>query len=224
MSVNDAGGLTEGDPPAGWVPALVGVGGAGVRFRSINGGLSWPFEARLAPSGGDDENLLRAVAYGKGIWITGGWQYFTSTDAKTWTKRTHPCGGAVVEGLAFGAGRFIAACGDTTFSSTDGLDWTRGGRSPAAAIRRSFMRQAYSSRDGANWTQLPGVQDVAACNGAIKSRSQCFNAIQLQGAYFRGYAPELGGDGVHRSVDGKVWTAVHPIGVNAFASGFVPGQ
>jgi len=131
VSVNDAGGLTEGDPQAGWVPALVGVGGAGGRFRSINGGLSWPFEARLAPSGGDDENLLRAVAYGKGIWITGGWQYFTSTDAKTWTKRTHPCGGAVVEGLEVGSRRFIAACGDTTFSSTDGLAWTRGGRLPS---------------------------------------------------------------------------------------------
>ena len=66
---NGAAGTTgaagaSGDPP-GYVAALIGVGYGGIRIVSRDGGNTWG-DRGFAANGGDDDDLLRAVAYGKG--------------------------------------------------------------------------------------------------------------------------------------------------------------
>src|SRR5438034_72582 len=63
--------------PAGWVPALIGVGYGGIRIVSRDGGKTWGERAYETTNGGDDAVLLRAVVYGKGIWVATGWKLWT---------------------------------------------------------------------------------------------------------------------------------------------------
>ena len=136
-AVGGAAGGT-GDP-AGYVPALIGVGYGGIRIVSRDGGKTWGDRAYATTSGGDDEELLRAVAYGKGLWIATGWKLVTSTDGVHWTDRglikngkNKIPGCSIVEGLAYNAGYFFAACTPwdspgVVFRSSDGLSWTKYG-------------------------------------------------------------------------------------------------
>jgi hypothetical protein len=229
---SDAGG----DPPPGWIPAIVGVGYAGVRIRSTNEGKSWDHETRLAPTGGDDENLLRSVAYGNGRWGTGGWKYLTSEDGITWTMRAHPCGGGILEGLAFGNGRFVGTCGEMSVWSTDGLKWSQGGRFRAGGHPKVVYGggkfaafgdagQVFSSTDGVTWTSWPGMSDAASCDDMIASRASCRvpgNGAQGRGVWLRGFTPDLGGGGIFRSTDGVSYMRASQTTVEAFAFGWAP--
>ncbi|MDX2020316.1 MAG: hypothetical protein SF187_08740 [Deltaproteobacteria bacterium] len=229
--------VSQGDVPAGWVPAIVGVGYAGVRIRSTDTGLTWKNLTQLAPSGGDDENLLRAVAYGKGLWATGGWKYLTSTDGITWKQQQqHPCGGGIVDGLAFGNGIFIATCGSNAYVSSDGLTWRRGGRFESGGHPKVVFgggkfaafgdaKQVFESKDGLAWTRWNGMTDAASCMDEIKSRASCGvpgNGAWGQGFWFRAFTPDLGGGGIFRSADGSKYSRVSQTNVEAFAFGFAP--
>lgn len=226
-----------GDPPAGWIPAIVGVGYGGVRIRSTDLGQSWQNEVRLSTGYVDDENLLRAVAYGKGLWGAVGFQYFTSSDGITWTKRTHPCGTGIASGLAYGAGIFIATCLNGTgmsFLSNDGLTWRQGGGYDVGGHPRVIYgggrfaltgdnRTVYTSNDGMAWTVWPGMTDAAVCDGTIKSVAACGGAaFRTQGVWLLGWLPAQGGSGIFRSTNGTTYTRVHTTGIEAFAAGFVP--
>jgi hypothetical protein len=66
------------------VKAIIGVGyGVHSHRLSRDGGLTWGDRAYAAASGGDDEDLLRAVVYGKGRWIATGWKLMSSDDGIT---------------------------------------------------------------------------------------------------------------------------------------------
>jgi hypothetical protein len=87
----DAG--TSGGGDAGAVdltlfkPALVGYGYGALRIFSFDGGKTWPYKLLPYPGGGDDENLIRGMAYNEGTWLAAGWKIFISRDgAKTWSE------------------------------------------------------------------------------------------------------------------------------------------
>lgn len=235
-AMSDAGAPGDKDPP-GLVPAIVGVGYAGVKIRSLDNGLTWKDRTQLADRGGDDPNLLRAVAYGKGLWVAGGWKYLTSRDAVTWTEQTvHPCGGGVLDGLAFGNDIFVGACGGDTYVSSDGLTWKRAGRfssggHPKVVFGNGMFaafgdsRQAFRSADAMTWTRWEGMRDAAFCSGELKSREACKvaeNGLWTNGVWVRGYTPALGGGGIFRSTDGTTYTRASQTNVETFAAGFVP--
>src|SRR5436305_1416738 len=73
-------------------------------------------------AGGDDLELLRAVVYGKGLWIATGWKLVTSTDGVHWTDHGKIAAGPIpacniVEGLAYKQGSFFAACDSSVYRS-----------------------------------------------------------------------------------------------------------
>ncbi|MES1205691.1 MAG: hypothetical protein ABUS79_07105, partial [Pseudomonadota bacterium] len=128
------GGAASETPP-GYVPALVGVGYGGIRIVSRDGGATWANRAYTEKNGGDDQDLLRAVTYGKGLWLATGWKLVTSTDGVHWVDNGLISAGPIkdcniVEGLAYDAGSFFAACTPwnspgTVYRSSDGLTWTK---------------------------------------------------------------------------------------------------
>ena len=171
---------------SGWVASIVGVGYGGLRVVSRDNGVTWKNRAELAMSGGDDNNLLRGIAYGNGIWVTVGWRVFKSMDgAITWNEQTPPQGCGLMEGVSFGAGHFIGTCGTDAFASSDGTTWTRvamvgdtGGHTYVFFVNGLFYssgdsKKSYSSPDGHTWSELVGTQAVAFCDGRLQTRAAC---------------------------------------------------
>ena len=205
-----AGGGTAGagsGDPAGWVPALIGVGYGGIRIVSRDGGKTWGDRAYETREGGDDEALLRAVAYGKGIWIATGWKLWTSTNGTTWTDHgllksgLHPdC--TIVEGLAFKDGYFFAACTpwnspSAVYRLTDGVAWTKyatigdtGGHLYLNYRGGKFVvygdnKTSFQSTDALTWTVMSGIEEATYCENAWKSETDCKDSSWFDGAYLR---------------------------------------
>ena len=219
-------GAASGDP-AGWVPALIGVGYGGIRIVSRDGGKTWGDRAYETSEGGDDEELLRAVAYGKGIWVATGWKLWTSTNGTTWTDHgllkngLHPdC--TIVEGLAFKNGYFFAACPPwnapgAVYRSADGVSWTkyatigdtgghlylnyRGGKFVAYGDNKT----SFQSTDALTWTVMPGIQEATYCDDTWKSQADCKASSWFEGAYLRA---DWQGK-ISRSMDGTSFTTVY---------------
>jgi hypothetical protein len=202
--------------------AVVAVGYGGLRIVSHDLGVSWTQESHWAENGGDDNNLLRAIAYGNGIWVSGGWRYVTSTDGVKWTDRgmavdviaAAPCG--IIESIAFGAGRFVGACGDHLVWSTDGLSWKSLGATPDIqkhpvlmydggtnrfAVTGDNSKSFVSSDLGVSWTELTGVTGVRLCKGALNSSATC-PGFYTDNVFLRGQWPAQ----IQRSADGTTWS------------------
>jgi hypothetical protein len=208
------------------VPAIVGVGYGGLRIVSRDGGLSWGSRASIAPNGGDDDNLIRAVAYGKGRWIATGWRLWTSDDGITWTDHGKLHDGIVsdqqiIEGLAYKDGYFYAA-GDGSpsklYRSSDGINWTRHAtigstvKHTGLAYRGGLLvsygdsHTSYQSADGERWTEMSGIQDATYCEGQWKSLKDCFNAAWFDAGYY--LLDEWGGF-IRRSTNGQAFKNVY---------------
>lgn len=199
-----------------WIPSIVGVGYGGLRVVSRDDGLTWKNRAELSMSGGDDQDLLRGIAYGNRTWVAVGWRVFTSSDgAITWTERTPATGCGLMEGVAFGAGHFIGTCGTDAFESTDGVAWTpigpigdTGGHTYVFFVNGRFYssgdsRRSYSSADGHAWSELVGTSAVAYCNAALQTRAACpgfWNAGVFLGTQWESK--------ITRSTDGVHFTTV----------------
>jgi hypothetical protein len=225
-----AGGSAGAPPvdpevPSGFVPALVGVGYGGIRIVSRDGGKTWGSRASFSTNGGDDEDLLRAVVYGKGRWLATGWKLVTSDDGKTWTdhgliQRTKilPCN--IVEGLAYTAGWFYAACSgepSRTYRSEDGLVWQEHGAIGDTAghlylahrcgvfVAYGDTMVSYESDDALTFRALSGIVSATYCEQAWKSREDCHDAAWFEGVYLR---PDWQGK-ISRSEDGVAWTTTY---------------
>jgi hypothetical protein len=218
------GGGPGGDP-AGYVPGLIGVGYGGIRIVSRDGGKTWGDRAYAKTNGGDDGDLLRAVTYGNGLWLATGWKLFTSTDGVNWTDRgqlgdTVKIGSCnIVEGLAYNAGYFFAACSPgNIFRSSDGLTWTKystvggdtGGHMSLTYRGGKFVSYgdtgtSYQSTDGMNWTVMTGIEDATFCQDTFKSRSDCQSSSWYDGAFLRADWQGI----ISRSTDGKSFTKVY---------------
>jgi hypothetical protein len=215
-------------PPSGYVPALVGVGYGGLRIVSRDSGLTWSSRAFARANGADDEDLLRAVAYGNGRWVTTGWKLWTSDDGVQWTDHGRvdqlpsgpPC--SFIAGLAYHAGFFYAACtpwgeAGRVYRSTDGVDYVFHGEVGStdgnlflsyndgtfAAYGDSLV--SYSSTDATTWTQRSDVVGITYCEGRYQGHDDCGGLAWFDGVWFR---QESGGY-IERSTDGRNFQRVY---------------
>jgi hypothetical protein len=215
------GGAASTEIPAGYVPALIGVGYGGIRIVSRDAGKTWGDRAYDKPDGGDDDVLLRAVTYGKGIWVATGWKLLTSTDGIRWNDRGKLADGPIpscniVEGLAYKDGHFFAACTPwsspaAVFRSADGVTWTKyanigdtGGHLFLSYRGGKFVaygdsKTSYQSTDALTWTVMSGIEQATYCDGTYKSRSACLESAWFDSVWLRADWQGI----ISRSTDGK---------------------
>jgi hypothetical protein len=184
-------------PTAGTEPVIVVVGYQGLRIMSRDLGQTWEHQQSLPDPGGslDNPTLLRAAAYGNGLFVAAGHHIFTSPDGITWTERDNygEPGTTRTEwlgGVAWGNDRFVAAGGyGTSWYSPDGITWHEGGDRPnnnhAASRSLAFgngeFRTAsdggdwWRSEDGESWELVSGGHDtkIAFCEGDFRDREEC---------------------------------------------------
>lgn len=164
----------------------VAVGYAGRRVRSVDLGITWNNDQTLG-GGGDDEFLLRGVAFGKGLFVAVGWKIHSSADGITWHQEVNPQN-QWLQGIRFSGERWVATGGyGYSAYSTDGHAWQPGGDLMTEASRSLafgegiFMTATnpgnwWSSTDGMNWAKVSsGHQDpdIAYCNGQFKETKDC---------------------------------------------------
>ena len=217
-----AGAAGSAEVPAGYVPALIGVGYGGIRVVSRDGGATWGDRAYAETGGGDDVELLRAVVYGKGLWIATGWKLVTSTDGVHWTDHGKIAAGPIpacniVEGLAYKDGAFFAACDSSVYRSGDGLTWTkyssigntgghlfltyRGGK----FVAYGDTMTSFQSDDALTWTVMSNVQQATYCKDTFVSQTDCASSAWFDGVFLRA---DWGGF-ISRSTDGQKFTRVY---------------
>ncbi|HKO50264.1 MAG TPA: hypothetical protein VJV79_21185 [Polyangiaceae bacterium] len=216
-NVGGTSGGTSGGSVKPEVTGIIAVGYGGLRVVSRDLGRTWQNETHWSSDGGDDEDLLRTIAYGNGLWLSAGWRLVTSTDGVAWTDRgmaeqvITPIRCPVTDGLAFGAGKFLVACGSNLASSSDGLSWTRVARTPDVGghpylIWHEAEQQfacagddgpSFVSDDGASWTEV-AISKVHLCDGALEPKTEC-QSFSVQGVFL---TSEWGGV-IRRSSTGK---------------------
>ncbi len=211
--------------PPGYVKGIIGVGYGGIRILSRDGGSTWGERVSIAASGGDDDNLIRAIAYGKGRWIATGWNLWTSDDGLAWTSHGKLHDGfisdqQIIEGLAYASGYFYAA-GDGSpsrlYRSADGLSWERyaqigdtvkhTGLKIRDGVFVSFgdSHTSYQSSDGLSWTAM-GIDDATFCEGTWKSLADCHDAAWFDDGFY--LTVEWGGE-IRRSTSGQNFQTVY---------------
>ena len=209
--------VTGDDPPAGWVRAAVAVGYAGNRSLTRDYGLTWTNKTQLAAGGGDDENLLRGAAFGRGKWVAVGWKHLVSDDGATWTvvQRKNACG--LMEDIAYGNGVFLGTCGDNAHTSSDGINFSQGSRIGGTGghtyvwfgnglfVASGDSGASFSSPDGKKWTAM-SQKRVWFCNNEFRTEAECGSAAWADGYFVREKYPM----GFQRSMDGKVWQMTAP--------------
>ncbi|MES1165716.1 MAG: hypothetical protein ABUR63_08165, partial [Verrucomicrobiota bacterium] len=218
-------GTAAGDPP-GYVPAIIGVGYGGIRIVSRDGGKTWGDRAYATTNGGDDQELLRAIVYGNGLWIATGWKLVTSNDGIHWVDhglladRFSGCN--IVEGLAYKDGVFFAGCPQwsgpsVVYRSLDGLSWTKGATIGDTGghlfltyrgdkfVAYGDTLTSYQSDDALTWTVLAGVQQATYCQGAFASQSACLDSAWFDGVWLRA---DWQGK-ISRSTDGKTFSQAY---------------
>ncbi len=112
--------------------------------------------------------------------------------------------------MAFGAGKFLLACGSNLASSSDGLNWTKVARTPEVGghpyliwdeAEQRFVCSgddgpSFVSSDGVSWTKISIVK-AHLCEGGIKPKTEC-RSFFAQGVFL---TPEWGGV-IRRSTNG----------------------
>ena len=146
--------------------------------------------------------LLRAVAYGKGIWVATGWKLWTSTDGIKWTDHGRLKDGpvkscSIIEGLAYKDGTFFGVCDGKVFRSTDGLTWTKHSTIPNTGshvyliyrggkfVAYGDTKTSYQSDDALTWTVMSGIEQATYCNDTWKSQADCKDSSWFDGAFLR---------------------------------------
>ncbi len=168
---------------------FVAVGYGGRRIRSVDDGKTWIDDQSLEPDGGgDDQELLRTIAFGDGTFLAAGWQTLTSPDGATWGPVINPHTnwfGA----LTYANSTWVAVGGyGMRLTSPDGVTWTdhsidtiaahpHGCLTVATAPTTAFvacndMGQRSYAPDGATWKYSSGATAVMSSqvifgNGAV---------------------------------------------------------
>ena len=203
-------------------PALIGVGYGGIRIVSRDGGKTWGDRAYETTNGGDDDVLLRAVVYGKGIWVATGWKLWTSTDGIKWTDHGKLRDGpvkscAIIEGLAYKDGTFYGVCDGKVFRSTDALTWTMHSTIPNTGshvyliyrggkfVAYGDTKTSYQSDDALTWMVMSGIEQATYCNDTWKSQADCKDSSWYDGAFLRA---DWQGK-ISRSTNGTSFTTVY---------------
>ena len=227
---SEAESAGDGDGDAERVPGLVSVGYGGMRVVSRDGGASWSDYTAWSPDGDDDFDLLRAVAYGNGLWVASGWRWTTSTDGVEWTDHgpIYADGEAllgincsIIEGLTFADGYFYAACPQweqpgAIYRSSDGMNFEylaeigdTGGHlyldhRDGLFVAYGDTQTSFASSDGVTWEVMPGLAEATYCESEWRSFADCHEAHWIDGYYFRG----VWSNRIERSSDGQTWSVV----------------
>jgi hypothetical protein len=215
-------GGTE-EVPAGYVEGIIAVGYGGLRVVSRDAGKTWGDAVAFGEANADDENLLRAVTYGKGRWIATGWRLLYSDDGIEWTEhamvRDEFEDQQIIEGLAYEDGYFYAA-GDPgrLYRSADGLSWEAYGapigdteKHTTLAFRGGLFvsygdsSTSFQSADGSSWSQM-NVADATYCERQWRTLAQCHDAAWFDGGFY--LRVEWGGQ-IQRSTDGSDFSRVY---------------
>jgi hypothetical protein len=171
---------------------IIAVGYGGLRIVSRDLGKTWQNETHWSTKGGDDKDLLRTIVYGNGLWLSAGWRYVTSVDGVTWMDHglaedvITPINCPVTDGMTFGAGKFLVACGSNLAASSDGLAWVKVARTPNVGnhpyllfdqAKQQFVcsgddDNSFVSSDGAVWTPIP-IATAHLCEGGLKPKAEC---------------------------------------------------
>ena len=209
--------------PEGYVQGIIAVGYGGLRVVSRDDGKTWSDAVDFGDANADDENLLRAVAYGKGRWIATGWKLVYSDDGVSWKQhsmvRDEFQNQQIIEGLAYKDGYFYGA-GDPGrfYRSADGLDWEPYGerignteKHTALSFRAGKFvsygdsKTSFESSDGLTWTEMD-LEQGTYCEGQWRSLSQCHDAAWFDGGFY--LRVEWGGE-ILRSTDGSNFQRVY---------------
>jgi hypothetical protein len=176
LDASSSATVADSAPDAASTPggSFVAVGYGGRRIRSIDDGKTWLDDQSLEPDGGgDDQDLLRTIAFGDGVFLAAGWQTLTSSDGKTWGPVVNPHDnwfGA----LTYASSMWVAVGGyGMRLTSPDGVTWTNhsiashphGCLVVATAPITAFvacndMGQRSYAPDGATWKYSTGATDV----------------------------------------------------------------
>jgi hypothetical protein len=218
-----APGIPGDEVPDGYVKGIIAVGYGGLRVVSRDDGKTWSDAVDFGDENADDENLLRAVTYGKGRWIATGWKLLFSDDGVTWTQhsmvRDEFQNQQIIEGLAYKDGYFYGA-GDPGrfYRSADGLDWEPYGerigdteKHTALSFRAGKFvsygdsNASFESSDGITWTEMD-IEQGTYCEGQWRSLSQCHDAAWFDGGFY--LRVEWGGE-ILRSANGSNFQRVY---------------
>jgi hypothetical protein len=172
----DAGHAADGSTaePTG---VFVAVGYGGRRMRSVDDGQSFVDDQSLEANGGDDNDLLRTVAFGPGGFLAAGWQLLSSPDGKTWSALP-PTHQNWFGALVYADSTWVAVGGyGMRLTSGDGMTWTDHsldttaahphgclaftGSSPAFAACNDNGARSYSA-DGVTWSYATGAEAVVS--------------------------------------------------------------
>jgi len=232
----------DAEIPEGYVKGIIAVGYGGLRVVSRDDGKTWSDAVDLGDANADDENLLRAVTYGKGRWIATGWKLLYSDDGVTWAEhsmvRDEFQNQQIIEGLAYKDGYFYGA-GDPGrfYRSADGLRWEPYGsrigdteKHTALAYRAGKFvsygdsNTSFESSDGMTWNEMD-VEQATYCEGEWRSLSGCHDAAWFDGGFY--LRVEWGGE-ILRSETGSNFQRVYrdpkqhtPYKTITFAEGYV---
>ena len=209
--------------PEGYVSGIIAVGYGGLRVVSRDEGKTWSDAVDFGDANADDENLLRAVTYGKGRWIATGWKLVYSDDGVNWTQhsmvRDEFQNQQIIEGLAYKDGYFYGA-GDPGrfYRSADGLDWEPYGerigdteKHTALSFRAGKFvsygdsNTSFESSDGLTWSEMD-LEQATYCEGQWRSLSQCHDAAWFDGGFY--LRVEWGGE-ILRSTNGANFQRVY---------------
>jgi hypothetical protein len=203
-------------PPAGDNPpglfVAVGYGGRRIATRD---GHTWLHDQELAPDGGDDDNCLFSVAYGKGRFVAVGGgarigRVMTTADGKDWREvksyrfRVNP--------VLFGNGRFLAGTQKQIETSDDGETWQTAGKIDAKG--GLYFRQGAFGNDAfvfcGDVSNNPGPRDGWRCATAdgktIEGLATDLPANHLHVAFGAGRFVMVGNNGFRQSSkDGRAW-------------------
>lgn len=192
----------------------VAVGYGTRRVRSVDG-LTWTDFIEVNPNGGDDNDLLRGVGYGDGVFVAvgGGGEGFSmrSTDGITWTDENHTIGSFLSDVVVLDDGTFVAAGGNglRVRSVDGGVTWIdpseyfaghhraiAAGNGVAVAVGHTYgdgnAGLVTTTADGATWTELQ-IGGGAYSGGSIVFGNGTFVARDDAGQ-------------LRASADGIAWT------------------
>jgi hypothetical protein len=189
---------------------FVAVGYGGRRIRSTDDGQTWTDDVSLNDAGGDDNDLLRTIAWGNGLFVAAGWRIMTSPDGVTW-KDTPPDSFKQnwIGQMVHGAGAYVGLGGyGSRVSSPDAVTWTQHSIDTTASHPQGGISFAQGkgfvsindsgdishSTDGVAWTYpgtnvTGGAHAVTYGNGLFLAVSDAGIFTSTEGTTWSGPAP-----------------------------------
>jgi hypothetical protein len=200
-----AGGAAV-DPPG----TFVAVGYGGRRIRSTDDGVTWTDDVSLNPAGGDDNDLLRTITWGNGLFVAAGWRIMTSPDGVTWND-TPPDAFSQnwIGQMAYGEASFVGLGGyGSRVSSPDAVTWKQHSIDTTASHPQGGL--AFAKGKG-----FVSINDSGDVSHSADGATWAFPGTSMGGgahlvAHGNGLFLAISDVGVNTSTDGVTWAGPAP--------------